>query len=332
MWRVAKKPTTIDEYLAGVSPDRRAALERLRKTIRALLPDAEECISYAMPAFRFDGHVVAGFLATAKGCSYFPFSGTTLARLSAELTKYSRTKSALHFDPQRPLPIALVRKLVKVRIAETALRKTGEPSTRSRRARTRPIQAKGHAARRTAVGMVFREVTTATWTDFETLFEARGGPKNCWCMVWRATPKESRTVSGPGRKAAMKSRIDAGTPVGILGYQDGVPVAWCSIAPRDTYRPGLADNLDEDRAGSVWSLVCFYVPRDARGQGAIHGLIEAAKQTAKAHGATHLEAYPVDVDSPSYRFGGFLPTFERSGFVTIGRAGSRRHVVRYLLT
>jgi uncharacterized protein YdhG (YjbR/CyaY superfamily)/GNAT superfamily N-acetyltransferase len=282
-----------------------------------------------MPAFRHDGHVVAGFLATAKGCSYFPFSGTTLASLSAELTKYSRTKSALHFDPERPLPIALVRKLVKVRIAETALLETGERSTPSRRVRTRPIRAKSHAVRR--IGMVFREVTTATWTDFEKLFEARGGPKNCWCMVWRATPKESRNVSGPGRKAAMKSRIDAGIPVGILGYQDGVPVAWCSIAPRDTYRPGLADNLAEDCAGSVWSLVCFYVQRNARGEGAIHGLIEAAKRTAKAHGATHLEAYPVDPDSPSYRFGGFLPTFERRGFVTIGRAGSRRHIVRYYL-
>lgn len=121
-----EKPTTIDAYLASVKPDRRAALESLRRTIHALVPDLEECISYSMPAFRHDGHVIAGFLATAKGCSYFPFSGTTLATLAADLSAYSQTKSALHFDPKRPLPRALVRKLLKARIAETA-----KPSARS---------------------------------------------------------------------------------------------------------------------------------------------------------------------------------------------------------
>jgi uncharacterized protein YdhG (YjbR/CyaY superfamily) len=121
---------TIDHYLATVSPDRRVALAHLRQTIRALRPAAEECISYAMPAFRYDGQVVAGFLATRRGCSYFPFSGTTLATLAAALTGYSRTKSALHFDPAHPLPTALVRKLLATRIAEVA---TARPGGRRRR-------------------------------------------------------------------------------------------------------------------------------------------------------------------------------------------------------
>ena len=117
---MAKKPETIDAYLATVSADRRAALQKLRKTILSILPDAEECISYSMPAFRHGGHVVAGFLATKKGCSYFAFSGTTLATLAADLKKYDQTKSALHFDPKRGLPVTLVRKLLKARIAEAA--------------------------------------------------------------------------------------------------------------------------------------------------------------------------------------------------------------------
>ena len=116
---MAKRPETIDDYLATVGPDRRAALEKLRRRIRSILPDAEECISYAMPAFRYEGHVVAGFLATAKGCSYFPFSGATLQTLSSVLGAYGRTKSALHFDPARGLPAALVKKLLMTRIAET---------------------------------------------------------------------------------------------------------------------------------------------------------------------------------------------------------------------
>ena len=109
----------IDEYLATVTGDKRAALDRLRKTIRSILPRAEECISYGMPAFRLDGRVVAGFQATAKGCSYYPFSGTTLQTLGADLQAYGKTKSALHFRPDKPLPTVLVRKLIKARIAET---------------------------------------------------------------------------------------------------------------------------------------------------------------------------------------------------------------------
>ena len=112
------KPESIDAYLATLSADRSAALQKLRQTILAILPDAEECISYSMPAFRYRGHVVAGFLATKQGCSYYPFSGTTLASLATELGDYGRTKSALHFDPKRPLPTTLVRKLLSARVTE----------------------------------------------------------------------------------------------------------------------------------------------------------------------------------------------------------------------
>jgi|SRR5450432_2305560 len=94
------KPKTIDEYLAALPADRLEALEKLRKTIRAIVPGAEECISYSMPAFRVEGRVVAGFLATSKGCSYFPFSRKTLATL---LRTSSATQSGLRStSPKRP--------------------------------------------------------------------------------------------------------------------------------------------------------------------------------------------------------------------------------------
>jgi uncharacterized protein YdhG (YjbR/CyaY superfamily) len=114
------KPRTIDQYLASVSAGRRALLQELRETIRATVPEAEECISYSMPAFRVRGTVVAGFRATGAGCSYYPFSGSTLAALAGELDGWSRTKSALHFGPDRPLPRTLVRKLLRARIAEAS--------------------------------------------------------------------------------------------------------------------------------------------------------------------------------------------------------------------
>ncbi len=109
---------TIDDYLATVTGTKRAALDALRKTIRAIVPRAEECISYRMPAFRLDGRVIAGFQATAKGCSYYPFSGRTLRTLAEDLEGYGKTKSALHFRPEEPLPTALVRRLIEARLAE----------------------------------------------------------------------------------------------------------------------------------------------------------------------------------------------------------------------
>jgi uncharacterized protein YdhG (YjbR/CyaY superfamily) len=108
----------IDEYLANVSPTSRALLRELRGTIHSLVPGVEECISYRLPAFRYGGTIIAGFSATSKGCSYYPFSGTTLKTIAAALEGYSQTKGAIHFGPDRPLPSTLVRKLLEARIAE----------------------------------------------------------------------------------------------------------------------------------------------------------------------------------------------------------------------
>jgi uncharacterized protein YdhG (YjbR/CyaY superfamily) len=116
--KMAAKVADIDAYLAGLDGERLAALQRLRKTLRALLPRAEECISYGLPAFRVDDDVVAGFAATRKGCSYYPFSSATLTTLANDLSGYLTTKGALQFDARKPLPTALVRKLIKVRLAE----------------------------------------------------------------------------------------------------------------------------------------------------------------------------------------------------------------------
>ncbi len=171
----------------------------------------------------------------------------------------------------------------------------------------------------------FREVTADRWPDFEKLFECRGGPKACWCMVWRATPEEAKHTDGAGRKAAMAQRIAAGTAVGLLGYLDEEPIAWCSVAPRETYRRLVDDGRSDD---GVWSIACFFIVRRLRGQGLSQRIITAAVDFARSRGATAVEAYPVDPESPSYRFMGFVPTFETAGFHEVGRAGSRRHVFR----
>lgn len=126
--------TAIDDYLRALPEDRRSALENLRAKIRSVVPEAEECISYGMPAFRVEGGVVACFQATKKGCSYYPFSGTTLATVARLVAAYDRTKSAVHFSPERPLPLALVRALIKARVAEMEKQK-GKRSRSPRRRR-----------------------------------------------------------------------------------------------------------------------------------------------------------------------------------------------------
>jgi len=113
------KVGTIDDYLAHLPRDQRAALERIRKAIRAAAPKAEECISYGVPAFRVDGKVLVGFGAASRHCTFFPMSGTITAAHRSELAEYDTSKGAIRFPPERPLPATLVRKLVRWRLAET---------------------------------------------------------------------------------------------------------------------------------------------------------------------------------------------------------------------
>lgn len=111
------KAKTIDDYLEELPADKRAALEKLRKTIRAVAPKAEECISYQIPAFRLNG-VLVGFGAAANHCAFYPMSSATVEAHKKELKEYETSKGTIRFQPEKPLPTALVKKLIKARIAE----------------------------------------------------------------------------------------------------------------------------------------------------------------------------------------------------------------------
>jgi uncharacterized protein YdhG (YjbR/CyaY superfamily) len=123
--KTTAKPQTIDDYLATVSPDQRAALNKLRRTIRTAFPRADECISYGMPAFRLDGRVVAWIGAGANHCAFYP--GGVVDAFKRELAAYDTSKGTIRFQPDHVLPATLVRKLIKARIARTA-----EGSTKKR--------------------------------------------------------------------------------------------------------------------------------------------------------------------------------------------------------
>ncbi len=108
----------IDSYLAGLDEVSRDALQRLRRRILEEVPDAEECISYGMPAFKLHGKTVAGFAAFKNHLSYLPHSGSVLGALSTDLTGYEMTKGSLHFPVDEPLPASLVHDLVTTRMRE----------------------------------------------------------------------------------------------------------------------------------------------------------------------------------------------------------------------
>jgi uncharacterized protein YdhG (YjbR/CyaY superfamily) len=108
----------IDAYLAGLPADKRAALQKLRKDIKAAAPRAEEGLSYGLPGFRLDGRPLACFAAAANHCSLHPMSAAVIRAHAADLAGYETSKGTIRFPAGKPLPSTLVRKIVKTRMAE----------------------------------------------------------------------------------------------------------------------------------------------------------------------------------------------------------------------
>ncbi len=113
-----RSPKTIAEYLASVNANHRDALQKIREAIHAVAPNAEECISYGIPAFRLNGRSLVFFGAWANHCALYPGSSATLKKFRNELRDFQTSKGTLRFSPDNPLPVALVKKLVKARVAQ----------------------------------------------------------------------------------------------------------------------------------------------------------------------------------------------------------------------
>lgn len=132
-------PRTIDEYLAPLSAEKRGALQRLRRAIKAAAPKVEECIAYHIPAFRLGGKMLVAFGAAANHCAFYAGSAP-VENYKDELRSYDTSKGTIRFQPESPLPATLVRKLVKAQIAA----KVGPPDHQRRR----PAPARNRSPRR----------------------------------------------------------------------------------------------------------------------------------------------------------------------------------------
>jgi len=117
-----RNPKTVDEYLASVNPDHRQVLQKIRETVHAVAPNAEECISYGIPAFRLNARLLVFFGAWAHHCAFYPGSSALLKKFRNELRDFQTSKGTLRFSPDKPVSVALVKKLLKARIAENNAR------------------------------------------------------------------------------------------------------------------------------------------------------------------------------------------------------------------
>lgn len=182
----------------------------------------------------------------------------------------------------------------------------------------------------------FHPLTRERWADFETLFGARGAYGGCWCMWWRLTRREFEAGQGEGNKEAMHSIVSDGEVPGILAYERGKAVGWCSIAPRESYgslnRSPVLKRLDDEE---VWSIVCFYVAKDHRRKGLVKKLILAAIDYVKSQGGKVVEAYPTIPKGgrmpPVSSFMGIPAIYESVGFVECARPSKSKAIMRYYI-
>ena len=178
------------------------------------------------------------------------------------------------------------------------------------------------------------------WKDLETLFNGRGGSqvRGCWCMYYRRSGRAEKPADmtyAQFNKCALKALVDKGVTPGLIGYRDGKPIAWVSLGPREDYaklaRSSLMKPVDDK---AVWSVVCFYTAKEARGEHLAEVMLKGAVDYARSRGVRLVEAYPVDKqqrDRDDSMWFGAKSMYDRAGFVEVARRKPTRAVVRKTL-
>ena len=187
-----------------------------------------------------------------------------------------------------------------------------------------------------------RPLTPERLPDLAALFDQGGDPKWCSCAYYRLRGVDFSSGSALRNRGVLEGAVAStaaeGRNPGLIAYRDGEAVGWVSVGPRDDYerlKHSKALAPVDDRP--VWSIVCFVVARAARGQGIARALLDAAVSYAREHGATLVEAYPVETDGErvpaAQAYKGTLGMFERAGFDVVERrranpASAPRPIVR----
>jgi len=180
-------------------------------------------------------------------------------------------------------------------------------------------------------------LTPDRFGDLEALFATGSEPRGCWCLYWRQTAKEWDACDAEGRHDAFRARVEAGPPPGLLAYRDGEAIGWVQVTPRaDVPRFNRARSAKPSPAdadlGTVWAVSCFYLRKDARGQGLMTTLARHACAFAARHGAQAVEAAPIAPHQPliwGEGFVGLRSALERAGFAQVEQRTKLRSLMRW---
>lgn len=155
-------------------------------------------------------------------------------------------------------------------------------------------------------------------------------------MSWRLDRAEFEKLKGVGNKRAMKKLVEEKEQIGIIAYLDGKPVGWCSVAPRQKFiRLESSRVLKPVDDKPVWSITCFFLPKDYRRQGLSVQILKGVMEICKKKGVKILEAYPIIPYSKNmpaaFAWTGFVSSFENAGFKVAKRWSKARPIMRYYL-
>jgi GNAT superfamily N-acetyltransferase len=181
--------------------------------------------------------------------------------------------------------------------------------------------------------LTFHPLKPERWSDFETLFGARGACGGCWCMYWRLPPKDFKEGKKGGNKNAMRELVCDGRVTGILAYNGKTPVGWCSVEPRQEFptltRSRVLKAVDDV---PVWSVSCLYVEKSHRGKGVSVDLLRAAVKYVAKCGGRIVEGYPVEPKTDSmpdaFAWTGLASAFLKAGFKEHHRGSPSRPIMR----
>ena len=185
--------------------------------------------------------------------------------------------------------------------------------------------------------LTIEPLTKKNWYDFERLFGKNGACGNCWCMYYRLSKPDFREGKAEeGNKNAMKELVWNDKPAGLLGYIDGLAVAWCAFAPREDFikleRSRVHKRIDDK---PVWSIPCFFIDKNFRRAGLSAELLRGTINYAREKGIKIIEAYPTiptrEKLPDSFAWIGLYKSFERAGFEIVDRTSKNRPMVRFYI-
>ena len=182
----------------------------------------------------------------------------------------------------------------------------------------------------------FKPLTEKTWNDFEELFGKRGACGGCWCMSWRLKSSEFEKHKGLGNKQKIKSLVKQKEQIGIIGYIENKPVAWCSVAPREKFirleNSRVLKKIDDE---PVWSISCFFITKEFRRKGLSTDLLKSVIAFCKKKKVRIIEGYPTvpySKDIPAaFAWTGIPSSFESAGFEKAAKRSKSRPIMRYYL-